>query len=180
MMVSARKRAADRANARRHGLSSMLERGPAPDGEIEALAQQIVGSSGDPERLVLARRIAQAEIELRRVRRLLTPRLATAMDQLAGTFAAGLPEPFAAGRPEHARVGPVGIGGCAPSPTIALARLDATLDELRRLERYEQRACSRRATAVRAWDAVIARQTPMFERRTRSAKEGPEARARLK
>jgi hypothetical protein len=180
-MVSARKRAANRANARksvgpktadgrvraarnalRHGLSAMLERETAPDRAIEALAQDIVGRSGDPERLALARRIAEAEIELRRVRRLLTPRVAEVMDRLAASVSSGRRKLGAERAPEETSALLEGAPGRSMSPKSKAASLEDKLDDLRRLERYEQRACSRRATAVRALDAVIARQTPTF------------------
>jgi hypothetical protein len=180
-MVSARKRAANRANARnsagpktadgraraagnalRHGLSAMRERETAPDRAIEALAQDIVGRSGDSERLALARRIAEAEIELRRVRRLLTPRVAAVMDQLAAGVSSGRRKLRAERAPEEASVGPDSVPGRSMPPNSTAASLEDPLDDLRRLERYQQRAWSRRAMAVRALDAVIARQTPMF------------------
>jgi hypothetical protein len=179
-MVSARKLAANRANARkgrgpkttqgrasaarnarRHGLSAMLERDQAPDREIEALAQDIVGGSGDPERLALARRIAEAEIELRRVRRRLTPLMAEVMDLLAAGVSSGRAKLDAACAPDQTDALQDSVCGSSTSREIKAVAVDEKFDALRRLERYQQRASSRRATAVRALDAVIARQTPM-------------------
>jgi hypothetical protein len=86
-MTSERKIKANRANARastgpktargrahaarsalRHGLSLSIYSIPTLSEEVEALAREIVGSDVDIERKELARRIAEAQIDLRRVR----------------------------------------------------------------------------------------------------------------
>jgi hypothetical protein len=64
--------------------------------------------------------------------------------------------------PEEASAWPDSGPARSMPPNSKAASLEDPLDDLRRLERYQQRAWSRRATAVRALDAVIARQTPMF------------------
>ncbi len=60
-------KAASRLNARWHGLATPLEREPGVSPEIEQLAVEIAG--GRCELIDLARRVAEAELELRRVRR---------------------------------------------------------------------------------------------------------------
>jgi hypothetical protein len=55
-------------NARRHGLSVPARYDPSRWDEIEALARTIVGLDADPERLELARRIAEAHIDIIRAR----------------------------------------------------------------------------------------------------------------
>jgi len=55
-------------NARRHGLSVPARYDPSRWDEIEALARAIVGADADPERLELARRIAEAQIDIIRAR----------------------------------------------------------------------------------------------------------------
>jgi hypothetical protein len=60
-------KAAARLNARRHGLAVPLRSEPGADHEIERLAGAIAGARLDL--MDLARRIAEAELELRRIRR---------------------------------------------------------------------------------------------------------------
>jgi hypothetical protein len=61
-------KAAARLNALRHGLSAVSHYDPGADQEIEALADATVGAGGGRELLALARRVADAELALRRVR----------------------------------------------------------------------------------------------------------------
>ena len=87
-MITARKAIANRANARAstgpktargkarsvknalgHGLSLPILADPTLSQEVEALASEIAGLGADPEVQELARRIAEAQIELCRVRR---------------------------------------------------------------------------------------------------------------
>ena len=57
-------------NARRHGLRVPVLSDPALSAEVEALAKSIVGPDCPfPELLALARKIAEAEIDIMRVRR---------------------------------------------------------------------------------------------------------------
>jgi hypothetical protein len=59
-------KAAARLNARRHGLAVPLRSEPGADKEIERLADAIAGARSDL--MDLARRIAEADLELRRIR----------------------------------------------------------------------------------------------------------------
>ena len=87
-MTSERQRAANRANAAkstgprtkagrakasqnawRHGLATALRSEPGIDEEIERIAHAIVVEAGRPDLIEYARRIAEAEIDLRRVQR---------------------------------------------------------------------------------------------------------------
>ena len=55
-------------NALRHALSLPLYSDPVWSEEVEALAREIIGTDEDAEIQELARRIAEAHIDLRRVR----------------------------------------------------------------------------------------------------------------
>jgi hypothetical protein len=55
-------------NAHRHGLSLPVLADPVLSEEIEALAHEIAGADASSEIQELARRIAEAQIDLRRVR----------------------------------------------------------------------------------------------------------------
>src|SRR5262249_55116926 len=65
---TAQGRAHSARNARRHGLSLPVLSNPALSEEVELLARDIAGAGAIPEILELARRIAEAQIDLRRVR----------------------------------------------------------------------------------------------------------------
>ena len=86
-MTSERKIKANRANARastgpktahgrshaarnavRHALSLPVYADPVWSEEVESLTRQIIGTDADPEKQQLARRIAEAQVDLRRVR----------------------------------------------------------------------------------------------------------------
>jgi hypothetical protein len=55
-------------NALRHGLSLLVSSDPIWSEEVAALAREIIGTGANPEIKELARRIAEAQIDLRRVR----------------------------------------------------------------------------------------------------------------
>jgi hypothetical protein len=55
-------------NARRHGLAIPISTDPALAADTEALAHALAGEDADAERLALARRVAEAQIDLVRVR----------------------------------------------------------------------------------------------------------------
>ncbi len=61
-------RAHSARNARRHGLSLPVLADPSLSEEVDVLASEIAGAGATPEIHELARRIAEAQIDLRRVR----------------------------------------------------------------------------------------------------------------
>ena len=180
-MTSARKLAANRANARastgpktargrarvgrnalRHGLSLALDRDPSALAEVDGLARRIAGPAANAAMLDLARRIAEAALDLKRVR-LARHRL----------LSRALTEPCHDARAQRRALLSVAFGflrktETAPDPD-ALAHSELTgLDKftailmgqslrLTALERYEQRAFTRRNAAVRAFDRARGR-----------------------
>src|SRR5262249_33440024 len=66
--TTAQGRARSARNAHRHGLSLPVLVDPALSQEVEALAREMAGANASSEIQELARRIAEAQVDLRRVR----------------------------------------------------------------------------------------------------------------
>jgi hypothetical protein len=149
-------------NAVRHGLSLPIYCDPALSEEVEALAREIAGTDANAEIQELARRVAEAQIDLRRVRRarhqFLTRTLAepyydsranmrvklALLGRLVGKNPPEIPldtlMAFVASTPER------------PQKLATIVSEEAK--QLLAMDRYERRALSRRKFAVRAFDAA--------------------------
>jgi len=143
--VQGRARAA--RNAFRHGLSVSVVSDLGLMAEGEDLAREIAGPNATPEVQDLAWRVAQAQIDLRRVR--------YARHQLLARHLIS----------DHADR----IAGQKPPDTLAVIRRSGTSEEpkkfaipsqeakqLSALDRYERRALSRRKFAIRELDRELA------------------------
>jgi hypothetical protein len=82
-------------NAFRHGLSLPIYSDPVLSEELEALAREIAGKYANFEILALARRVAEAQIDLRRVRDARHRLLSEALSRPYYDTQATLPEKFA-------------------------------------------------------------------------------------
>ncbi len=179
-MTSARKISSNRANARastgpktphgraratrnafRHGLSLPVYFDPLLSKEVDALAVKIAGHDAQPDIHELARRVAEAQIDLHRIQAVRHQVVNSALCDPEYESEARNREKLAAVR-RCARVdGPftpmslrvVEFLYSKPEGPIKLAMiLSDKAGRLRALDRYERRALSRRKSAIRAYD----------------------------
>jgi hypothetical protein len=168
-------KSASKLNARLHGLAAAVQSERGADAEIERLARAIADEAGRPDLIELARRIAEAELDLRRIRRARATlmRLPAALS----TSFRMAPSPnskllFTALRLENRRkessiddlVGRMrSLGWTAGAPELVEeplkpgAKRNIKLDAL---ERYERRATSRRKSAIRQFDNLSRSEKP--------------------
>ena len=183
-MTSERKIRANRANARastgpktahgrshaarnavRHALSLPVYADSVWSEEVESLTRQIIGTDADPEKQQLARRIAEAQVDLRRVRSARHQLLSRALNDPNYASEATLREKAALVISCFRRIGP-----SAPMPDNVMEFLQSKPEgpykfatiladktrQLLALDRYERRALSRRKFAIREFDAARA------------------------
>lgn len=133
-------------NARRHGLTIAIWRDAKLAGDAEALAHKIAGKGASSELLALARQIAEAQIDLVRVRQIRREVLNP------GVTAEEYWLRKASKRPAPVRILRLCFDRASPQK-LALVLSDSS-KELEVLERYESRALSRRRSAVGAFQAT--------------------------
>ena len=160
---TARDRSRAVRNALRHALSLTVYSDPALSEEVEALAREIVGADANSEIQEIARRIAEAQIDLHRARRARHQLLSEALDDPNYESAIMQRKKLAAVIRCARSFGPL-----TPVPDDVVAFLNSKPEgphkfaailadktrQLRALDRYERRALSRRNRAIQALDAA--------------------------
>ena len=170
---TAKGRAHSARNACRHGLSLPVLADSGLSEEVEALASEIAGASATSEIHELARRIAEAQIDLRRVRSARHNLLSSALcdrgyeSPAAKRKKAKLAVAVAKLR-ARLRLGPhlrplfsqllsgleSSVQSSPEGPQKFATILADVTGQLAAIDRYERRALSRRKFAIRAFDAA--------------------------
>jgi hypothetical protein len=147
-------------NAFRHGLSLPVYSDRMLAGEVEALAREIAGVGANAETRELARRVAEAQIDLRRVRDARHQLLSKALSNPYYDDRAKVREKAAVImhllRPNAPDVPPAAVSKyltTVPEGPHKLALIvSQEVNRLSAMDRYERRALSRRKFAIRAFD----------------------------
>lgn len=144
-------------NALRHALSIPVCSNPALSEEVETLAREIAGPCANAETQDLARQVAEAQIDLRRVRYARHKLLA---DALADPHYDSAREAMLIHRNGLRKNTPnlpvenlvAFVNSTPQGPNKFATILSQQAKQLLAMDRYERRALSRRTSAIRAFD----------------------------
>ena len=162
-------KSAAKLNARLHGLATAVQGEPGAEAEIQRLALAIVDEAGRPDLFGLARWVAEAELDLRRIRRARVTQVklfAAISTSFQPTASPNAKQPKMVGGDKNQR-NQSPLAGLVLRLQGLIAKIDAPehVEASRRtgaeqsvkpevLERYERRATSRRNSAIRRFDAL--------------------------
>ena len=140
-------------NALRHALSLPVCSNPALSEEVETLAREIAGPDANEETQDLARQVAEAQIDLRRVRYARHKLLSDALADPHYDSVAVLRSLLRKNAPDVPVENLVAFVNSTPQGPHKLATiLSQQAKQLLAMDRYERRALSRRKSAIRVFD----------------------------
>ncbi len=150
-------------NALRHALSLPVCSNPALSEEVETLAREIAGPDANAETQDLARQVAEAQIDLRRVRyarhKLLSDALADPHYDNWREKGAVLRSLLRKNAPDLPVENSAVFLNTPQGPHKFATILSQDAKQLLAMDRYERRALSRRKSAIRAFDETRLRPT---------------------
>ena len=157
---TARGRARAARNALRHGLSLPVRSDPALSEQVEMLAREIAGPDANTRIKELARRVAEAQIDLRRVRharhQLLSNALSDPYYESRAARRAKLKLMCRLLRPNASEISMAALTKSLTStpqgPDKFAIMLSEEAKQLLAMDRYERRALFRRRIAIQAFD----------------------------
>jgi hypothetical protein len=153
-----------RRNALRHGLAAIALRNPMVSAQIERMARAICGTGATAAQFEHALVIAEAELQLHNVRAARVAAIARKTACVLGSAGGSEEAGGMHGGGDHAGAAQwISIERPRPAPDDRQAQamqdevdaFRAALPELVKLERYEQRAWSRRQRAIRQFVASL-------------------------
>jgi hypothetical protein len=168
-------KAAASVNARLHGLATAVVSELGADAEIERLARAITEEARRPDLIEFARRIAEAELDLRRIRRaratlaqlppvIFAPfRMVESPNRKLFTRALHYENQRKQSSFEDLKRRLYRLGWDPDAPEFVEKPLKSRVlknFKLEALERYERRATSRRKSAIRRFDALRRSEAP--------------------
>ena len=147
-----RGRARAARNALRHALSPPVCSIPALSDEVETLAREIAGPGANAETQELARRVAEAQIDLRRVRYARHQFLSDTLSNDSGANVRMNLKILRPNPPDMSKEAREFATSTPQGPDKLATILSGEAKKLLAMDRYERRALSRRKFAVRAFD----------------------------